>query len=94
MYTGVGELLLLGFAPTQRGADSGTHAHPNGFFGCRKHSGPGCCAHADPVARSIKISFFVGRCVLHSSLFHRDTFSQITRLIDVSASGDSHMVRQ
>jgi len=94
MYTGVGELLLFGFSPTQRGANSDTHTYPDGLFGYREHGCPYCRADTDPVARIIKSSLFLSHRVLRSLLFHRDTFGQITRLVDISAPSHGDVIRQ
>ena len=85
---------IFGFSPTQRGANSDTHRYPYGFFGYRKHDGPGCRAYADPVTRIIKSSLFFSHCVLGSPLFNRDAFGQIARLIDISAPRYGHVIRQ
>ena len=94
MKTNVGGLLLFGISPTQRGANSDTHTYPYGFFGDRKHGGPDCRAGSDPVTRIIKSSLFLSHRVLCSLLFHRDTFGQITRLVDISAPSHGDVIRQ
>ena len=84
-----GVILLFWFLPTQGRAYGDTQGDPDWLICCDKNCGPYRYADTDPIISPLGV---LG-ALIHS-LLHRHTFSEIPRLIDISASGNRDMISE
>ena len=85
---------MLAPSPIERGADCNTERYPNGLSGKHKTNRPYSGARAYPVTSDASVSGFFIHGMLRTTSFNRHAFSQITRLINISAPRYGHVIRQ
>jgi len=84
-----GVISFFWFLPTQGRAHSNAQGYPDWLICRDKNCGPYRYADADPLIGPLGIL----RAFIHW-LLHRHTFSEIPRLIDISASGNRDMISE
>ena len=67
---------------------------PNGLSGKNKSDRTHSCTRTYPVTSSASTSRFFIHGMLRETSLNRDAFSKITRLINVGAPRDGHVIRQ
>ena len=85
---------MLAPSPIERGADCDTERDPNGLSCKNKSDRTHSCTRTYPVTSSASTSRFFIHGMLRETSLNRDAFSKITRLINIGAPRDGHMIGQ